>query len=282
MFSLAPTTNIASSTYQYSPVIEQFYSDFKILEKEKKWSEIVSAGKVALEEAKSKDNFHDEARICAIVTSSLFYLGQFNEGFDYANRCKDVSLKIKEWPLYVRGLYLLSAVYRGLKSFDLAVQTAEEALQVYIDKKIENDELLNKVHLNYGAAYADNPKATKNELEKAASHYCKAIDCLTRCEDNEQNLVDLIRLKLRLGKVYLLQENFQATAEIIKEVRQLELDKRLEIHTDYLEAQLKFELKEFNSSKEITMRALDNAKKLDAKEDIKRLEEFLKKIQLYI
>jgi hypothetical protein len=63
-----------------------------------------------------------------------------------------------------------------------------------------------------GAAHADNPKG---DLGKAEANYLIALECYKNLNISDE----IIRTSIRLGKVYLLRENFPQTQVIIKQAR---------------------------------------------------------------
>ena len=83
----------------------------------------------------------------------------------YAKRCHELSEEFVDPSLFIRALYLESAVHRALAgkntneqaqqaSYQLAVTIAEEAIQIYSKKAIDNENLKGKVYFNLGAAHA--------------------------------------------------------------------------------------------------------------------------------
>ncbi len=88
---------------------------------------------------------NDEAKICAQLTSTAFYLGDYTLALKHANRCHELSEEFVDPSLFIRALYLESAVHRALagknineqaqkRSYQLAVTTAEVAIQVYLKR----------------------------------------------------------------------------------------------------------------------------------------------------
>ena len=177
-------------------------------------------------------------------------------------------------------LYLESAIHRasaGKNNHDeafyvRAIQVAEEALLIYQTKGIDNRNLQGKVYFNLGAAHADNPKG---DLIRAEDSYARALECFKIAQAAD----DLIRTSIRLGKVYLLQKKYDLSQNIIDDVRPKIMTKRLAMHADYLEAQLKFAMKDINTALKIASVGLVRAKALGAKEDESRLTSLLRTIE---
>lgn len=265
-------------------VIDNYFENFEGLSKSEKWEEIISQGTIALETAKKANRSQDEATICAQLTSTAFYLGDYNQALMHANRCHELSEEFVDPSLFLRALYLESAVYRALaakcneeeaqKAFYLrAVEIGEEAVSIYSKRKVENINLKGKIYFNLGAAHADNPKG---DLTKAADCYSVAIECFKSINAHD----DIIRTSIRLGKVYLLQKKYDLSQKIINEVRPQISSERLAMHTDYLEAQLKFALNDSLNALRIANNGLARAKNLGAKEDELRFTSLIESIKL--
>ena len=264
-------------------IIEAYFANFQNLAKSEKWEQIVSEAVIAMEAAKRADRPEDEAKICAQLTLTFFYLGDYTQSFLYADHCRELSEKLTDPSLHIRALYLESAVYRIFASksdqelvqqasYLRAVKLCEEANLIYSEKNVDNTNLQGKIYLNLGAAYADNPKG---DLEAAVDWYSKAIACFKQVQATD----DIIRTNIRLGKVYLLQKNYDLCQEIIDEVRPLVSNKRLEVHVDYLEAQLKAATHDTENAIQIARAGLALAQDLKAKEDTLRLKSLLQALE---
>lgn len=260
-------------------IIKSYFENFEALAKSENWKEIISQGTVALDAAKILNNPHDEAKICAQLTSTAFYLGDYTQALVYANRCHELSGEFEDPSLFLRALYLESAVCRALAakqdgeqaqqaSYLRAVEIAEEAVLTYSKENIKDENLKGKIYFNLGAAHADNPKG---DLEKAANCYLIALECFKNMKAND----DVIRTGIRLGKVHLLQEKYGLSQKIIDEVRIQIKNKRLTMQADYLEAQLKFALDDIEMATSIAKNGLVLAIELGAKEDELRLKTLL-------
>lgn len=259
--------------------IESYFKNFKHLSESEQWKEIISQGSIALEAAKTSKRFSDEARICAQLTSTAFYMGDYHQALLYATRCHELAEKFDDPSLFIRSLYLESAIHRALAakeveenarqtSYLLAINVCEKAADLYSRTHIDNINLKGKIYFNLGAAHADNPKG---RLEKAEECYAIAVECFKKTKAVD----DVIRTTLRLGKVYLLQSNYGRCQQMLNEVRPLISIERLSMHADYLEAQLKFALKDFDGARRIAIIGLEKAKTLGAKEDELRLASLL-------
>jgi|GEM_PF-544980 len=276
---------VVISTSQFSQaiddsirIIETYFKNFESLTKSEEWNEILISGTAALEAAREAGRPQDEAKICAQLTSTAFYLGDYDQALVYANRCHELSETFEDPALFVRALYLESAVHRATAgkngeqaSYMRAVQVAEEALIVYQMKGIDNSSLQGKVYFNLGAAHADNPEG---DLVKAGVAYAKALQCYTAAHATD----DLIRTSIRLGKVYLLQKRYDLTEKVINEVRPQIATERLAMHVDYLEAQLKIATNDVEGAIKIAKTGLARAQALGAKEDDLRFIALLQKI----
>ncbi len=263
-------------------IVIKYFKDFEILAKNEKWDEIIFQGTAALQAAKMMGRTGDEAKICAQLTSTAFYMGDYELALKHANRCHELSEEFIDPSLFIRALYLESAVHRALAgkntneqtqqaSYQLAVTTAEEAIHVFVKEAVDNENLKGKVFFNLGAAHADNPKG---DLEKAETCYTSALECFM----SVNAIDDIIRTSIRLGKVYLLQKKYDLSQEIINEVRSQISNERLAMHMDYLEAQLKFALNDSLNALKIARNGLARAKSLGAKEDELRLTTLIENI----
>lgn len=264
-------------------IIQTYFKNFETFSKLEKWEDIVTKGRLALEEARRQKRLPEEAKICAQLTSTSFYQGNYSAALSYANRCHELAEEFSDPTLFIRALYLESAVHRALagkntneelqqRSFQIAVTTANEAIQVFSKSTVENENLKGKVYFNLGAAHADNPKGDLNEAFRC---YRIALGCFK----NENSVDDLVRTSIRLGKVHLLKKEYAYSQQVIDEVRFKITSKRLVMQADYLEAQLKLALNDFPNALKIAQCGLDQAKILGAKEDEMRLISLIENIE---
>lgn len=264
-------------------VIVKYFDNFEALAKGEKWKEILSQGTVALEAAQKADRKRDEAKINAQLTSTSFYLGDYQQAIQYAKRCHELAEEFEEPSLFLRALYLESAVYRALAPkigdeekeqayYALAVKIAQDALDTYNRRNVDDSNLMGKILFNLGAAHADNPKGN---LKDAVYCYSSAFDYFEMAHAED----DMIRTQIRLGKVCLLQGHFDMAQNAVDEARLKISNERLTMHADYLEAQIKFALNEFDTALKIATAGIDRAIKLGAKEDEARLRALIEKIE---
>lgn len=264
-------------------VIETYFNNFEALSKSEKWKEIISQGDLATKAAKKANRSHDEAKICAQLTSSAFFLGNYDLAIKYARRCHELSEEFLDKTLLICALYLESAIYRALADktvdqveqqnlYHQALQIAEKSVTLYCKANINDEYLKGRVFFHLGTAHADNPKG---DLEKAIDCYFTSLDCYEKVQAKK----DIIRLNIRIGKVYLLQTKLDLCEKIIDEVRPLISSKRTTMHCDYLEGQLKLAMKDLGSAKKVTLSGLHLAKVLEAKRDQMRLSILLDNIE---
>ncbi len=264
-------------------IISTYFKNFEILSTSEQWGEIIAQGSAALEVAKQSNRPSDEAKICAQLTSTAFYMGNYHQALVYATRCHELAETFDDPALFIRALYLESAIYRAFAgkeeqeaaqqaSFVRAIEICEEAAHLYCKMEVENINLKGKIYFNLGAAHADNPKG---DLAKAENCYAIAVECFKHVNASD----DLIRTTIRLGKVYLLRNDYEHCQQMVNEVRPLISTERLSMHADYLEAQLKFALHDYKEAKKIVLAGLEKAKALGAKEDELRLSLLLQKIE---
>jgi tetratricopeptide (TPR) repeat protein len=209
-------------------------------------------------------------------------MGSYTQALVYATRCHELAETFDDPSLFIRALYLESAIYRALAAKEAsegaqqamymrAVEICEKAAELYSQKGIEDVNLKGKIYFNLGAAHADNPQG---DLERAGSCYATALGCFKEAG----NLDDIIRVCMRLGRVYLLQSHYERCQHMINVVRPLISNERLSMHADYLEAQLKLAENEINEALRLVRSGLEKARALGAKEDEARLISLLEKI----
>jgi tetratricopeptide (TPR) repeat protein len=260
--------------FHWAYLIDNYFDNFKQLKEEAKWDEIILQGTRALDAARRLGRPVDEAKIAAQLTSTSFYQGDYESALKYANCCHELSEHFEDKRLFIRALYLESAVHRALagkgqSSYSRAVAIAEEALDVYAQSGLDDPALLGKVYFNLGAALADNPEG---DLSLAQKTYSKAINFFQQANAEE----DVVRSMIRLGRVYLLQGKYGLLQCLIQELRSKALGPRSEMQLDYLEAQGKKALGEMAEAVEIAQRGLAIAERLGANEDIIRFIALLK------
>jgi len=281
-FHLIASENGSGFTAAVSSKIAEFQGDFEILAKTEKWDEILALGVIALDDAKKLGEIQEEAKICARLTSTCFYQGEYTKALEYVRRCHELSEELDPC-LFLRALYLESAIYRafaakydekeGEELYLKAVEVGEKAANLYLDKKVDNVNLKGKIYFNLGAAHSDNPRGC---LNKAKHCYTVALECFNHSRENE----DAVRTCIRLGKVFLLQHEYNLAQEVIDEIRPLVSTKRVSMHLDYLEAQLRLALKDYAFVRQLAQEGFSKAEALGAKEDRLRFMNLLETIQL--
>ncbi len=261
--------------------IETYFKNFETLSKSENWKEIIAQGNIALEFAKKANRPEDEAKICSQLGSVAFYLGDYAQVLVYTNRCYDLSKDFLDPSIFVRSLCLKSAVHRAFAtkhkqeqqvSYLRAIEAAEEADRIYSKKNIKDAKSQGRIYFNWGAAHADNPNG---DLEKATDCYLIALDCFKAANA----IHDSMRIKIRLGKVYLLQNKYDLSQKIIDEIRPQISSERLAMQLDYLEGQLKLATNDLKNAIKIAQSGLARAKALGAKEDELRLTLLLQRIK---
>lgn len=265
-----PSLGVISETQSLDQTLERYFTQFESLAHSEDWNRILDLGNQVLNTPGIEKKPHDQAKILAQLTSTAFYLGDFDRASEYADRCMYLSKDFKDPTLCIRAHYLKSAVHRAhagknqdQTTYQLAVQEAEKALTIYQQKGADDLNLLGKIHFNLGAAHADNPKGNLDAAEKA---YKQALENYNQVRSTD----DLIRTQIRLGKIYLLQNKYDLTDQLIREIRPQITTKRHGMHLDYLEAQLRKQLKEVDKAIVIARNGLNHAQELNAKEDASR------------
>lgn len=263
--------------------IQEYFKAVETLIKAEKWEEIIEQSTAPLAEAKEVKRHADATKIYVQRTSAFFKLGKYAEALE-SMLCCDALFNDFENPLLtIHALYLKSAVYRALagqsqieeeqqKSYRQAIETAEAALHVYVEEKIKNEKLLGKVYFNLGAAHADNPKGA---LPDAVLCYQTALKCF----EISNSLEDQIRTHVRMGKIHLLRNEYEALKGLIQKARVGPLPERLIMHIDYLEAQYLIAVQDYDNAERMTKSGLARAVILHAEEDQHRFNSLLIKIR---
>lgn len=263
--------------------IQKYFTAEEILSKAEKWEEIIEQSAAPLAKATETKRHADAAKIYVQRTSAFFKLGKYAEALESTVCCDVLFNHFENPPQTIHALYLKSAVYRALagqnqieeeqqKSYQQAIETAEAALHVYVEEKMQNEKLLGKVYFNLGAAHADNPKGT---LPDAVLCYQTALKCF----EISDSLEDSIRTYVRMGKIYLLRNEYEALKALIQEARINLLPERLVMHIDYLEAQYLIAVQEYDHAERIIKSGLARAVILHAEEDQRRFNSLLIKIR---
>lgn len=272
--------------------IETFMKSFDALTDESNWKAIVAQGEEALNAAETLEQPITEAKIHAHLTSINYYLGNYDLALMHANRCDELSAHFDDPVLFIRSLQFKSAVYRAFgrqekspqaatESFKKAVDIAVDAVALYKNKKVNDPILEGKIYFNMGAAYADSEGKVGNN-QKAAACYTKALECF-----QGRSHKDFIRTSLRYGRISLFEKNYNECEKILKKVHQ-EFSRaqfstdRLQMHTYYLEAQLRFSKNNLSDALKSAIRARDFSNKLQAKEDGKRINALIQALDALI
>ncbi len=275
------TTNFErQKSVQNEGLMQEFLNNFQNLSKAENWQQITVQGELALHSARVEKNLQFEAKICAQLTSSYFYQGNYSKAQICALRCHELAREFTDPSLYIRALYLESAIFRALagkesnvkeqqKLYRRAIEVAKDAADLYVEKQIKDEFLNGKIFFNLGAAHADNPQGN---LAEAARCYAMAITCFQSSTD------DLAKTSIRLAKVNLFQKDYKAAQSTIDALRNEKLPTRIIMHVEYLEAQLKLELCQFEIAMAICRNGLTRAKDLGAKEDELRFMKLMQNI----
>jgi tetratricopeptide (TPR) repeat protein len=241
-----------------------FHAQILELSQEERWQEQIDLGTESISTALASGDVKRAAGISAELASAAFYLGDYADALKHAVNCEVWAGITNAKELEIRGIYLQSACYRAEKSYHTAVALCQVAQQRFEVNNLKDKRLEGKILFNLGAAHSDDPDG---DLKAALSAFETALCCFAMMEDID----DIWRTQIRIGRVHLLQKNFDEVARIIEFTKQgLSLVKkdRIKSHLLYLEAQyLQTIGKEF---KQAAAEGLELVTKLNAKGDIAR------------
>lgn len=85
--------------------IDEYFQQFKSLSREENWNEIIDKGTKALTCARETGRVKDEAKICAQLTSTYFYKGNYPQALIHVERCHELSEHFEDPSLFIRALY---------------------------------------------------------------------------------------------------------------------------------------------------------------------------------
>jgi hypothetical protein len=291
-----PSTSITPYGLSYDHiVITKFFENLPTFSKDERWKELIAQGTEALEAAKKLSRVSDEAKICSHLASICYYMGNYRQACTYAICCHELADKCDDPTLLARMCYLESAIRRALAakeetveeqqtSYADAVAICEQGAAIYSKLENEDGNLEGEIYFNLAAAHADNPKG---DLKEAKRFYNLAAICFKDANITEGS----IRTAIDLGKVYLLQRNFDGCEQKIKEVKALIAGKkspkacnRLSMQANYLDAQYTFARakRDMEKASVIAQKCLGEAKSLCAEEDEAKLRLLLQEINRYI
>ncbi len=260
--------------------IEYFELQYPNLQKNNEWYKIIFLGKEAAEYAEHQGLIRGVATVHANLAATYFYLGEYQQVLKHAISCQNFAFQDETASaISVKAWYLLSAAHRAMggeaidslsKSvcYRKAVEASQESLKLYNEFKLTDANLKGKIFFNLGAAHADNPEGSNQE---AITCYEKAM----KLYESEGNQFDYYRTALRFARAKMLENELDATAKILESLKDQKTSIRNMMHFEYLAAQYFAVLKKHDASQKSAFRALEHAKKLSAKADIKRILNFI-------
>jgi len=256
------------SVYAFSPV-ENYFKSFPDLHKSGEFATIVLLGEEALAHTPSHS---DATKIHAQLASTCFYIGEMDLAETHARLSYELSCAEDDERGQIRGLYLLSTTARGRKEFSTAIAIARLALPLTANKK-ERQDLRAKILYNLGNAYSDDPQGNLAAAEEA---YKEAIVLFQTPEDR-------LRCLDRLGTIYLEQEHLSCAISVLDQVKLLlneiapnEQMNRTKAKLLYLEARIEKKRGLIENAQKIASRAFELAASLGLKNDMQRIELFMK------
>lgn len=233
------------------------------------WQEHIRYGEMAIKIAEEKKRLSDVAQISTQIASTYFYLGDFESCKKRALRAFDIYTDLNKVPGKVASLYLISAANRSQKEYSDALNFGHLALNLYYTNELKDPLLETKILFNLAAVYMDmdNPKL------KDAENFLAS--CLVLI-NNIPNTPYHVRARLRLVKVYLLQDKIVPAEATLELLQKLVKDKRDQMHHLFLYAQLYQKKREKDQAIKYAKKAKLIAEELNAKADLSRIEALIK------
>lgn len=141
--------------YHHSPPLENY-------------AMAISEGEAALLDSSLEQT--EKADIHAILASTSFYMGDYGAMQRHAESCIHLADDVSDSARKIKGLYLLSAAFRGQQDYSRARETILLATGLLDDHSSRG--LIAKVYFNAGAAFAD---ADNPDFQKALNCYEKGL-----------------------------------------------------------------------------------------------------------
>lgn len=260
--------------------LDNFFSKIDELKEEANWKHIILLGQQALEDKNS--TLTQRGTIHATLSSSCFYLGEYDLGMEHAKKCQLVGEYLDDSNQIIRGLYLISAHKRAeanlckepeeqqklFKEAQLEIQKAFKHFNSCTDHFVKA-----KALFNGAAAAADAPDG---KLEIAVKWFRKAMDIFLKLEKYD----DYNRTAIRLAKVALLLNNNKGCHQILNSIQQDNLTQKTTVHYMLIKAQYLIATKQFPDACIIILDAIEIALELGMQTDLERLNVLLEEIKV--
>lgn len=269
-------------------VVELYFKELALLQKEEKWKEIITLGEKALQRCHDIGDIEKEFLIVDQLVSTYFRLGNFVKAKEEGEHLILLGEKLKKPEFMIDSLYKLSAGVRGIaggeldpslqaKTFNEARKLASKALEHLELYCRDNKALKARVLFNLGAAICDDPhQSISGDFSVGISCYKEAIALFTELKEIDY----LQRTYIRLGKAYLLEGNYNKTKEMIELACASSLERRTKMHLYFLEAQVLQKEGQYQEGISKALLSKELAVSLDAREDLQRFDHLLNSLEL--
>ncbi|WP_062270559.1 hypothetical protein [Endozoicomonas arenosclerae] len=240
------------------------------LKQEGCWQSHIRYGTRGMEEAAMKSRFLDRARIALNVSSSYFYLGDYDNCRKLAEEAGNYAREHQDWKEYITSLYLLSGVSRAQGRKE-AVLFAEKGLEELKKHKPDDAYLKAKILYNLGGALSD---LDEPDLDRARSAMLESH----KLYHEMNNQYEIVRSGLRLARVDYLKGDYISALAVIQSV-EVHLERpRSRMLYHYMMAKILHRMKKWDRARAEALESLAWADRLHAQIDEERSRALLKAI----
>lgn len=229
------------------------------------WRSHIYWGRKALTAAEKDKNTDWQRSLLLSMASSYFYLGDYDQCLELANRAEVLSDSKVHWRQRVEALYMRSAVAR-VKQQNHSVSLAEQALDMLDQHREHTTFLKGKVLYNLGAALTDGATI---DLERASKVLTEAEKIFRK----ESSRYDLVRTVIRLARVEYLKGHYESALTTLNSMQYKLGTPRSRMLFYQQRARVLQALKHWDRAGMDIERARDLAQILGAKADMERISQ---------
>ena len=236
------------------------------------WDQHIHYAEKVIEYCKREEHFFFLAQISNQVASTYFYRGDFSTCRQKALDAYEIFNAQDQKAGLVSSLYLLSAASRGLEEYNAAISFGSIAQQVLRESGLQIPELQGKVLYNLAAAYMEK---SKPDLDKSEELFKNA---LIHFQKSGYSLYQ-DRIRIRLAKIHYLKDETNEALEILLPIEGKISQKRLKMHYYFLLSQVYYKKSRKGPALQAGEKAHAMALALGAKADLKRYDEWIRKLK---